>query len=112
MRTLLALSLLAPLAAQAKASGTIQSRLDRASSGDVIDVPAGTYRECLVVSKSGITLRGAGRDQTRVECDGRVLKVDHANELTVRGIAFVKIGQENENAAVLLDGGSGSLSGC
>ena len=37
---------------------TIQAAVDRAHFGDIIEVPAGVYRESVVVTKSGITIRG------------------------------------------------------
>jgi parallel beta-helix repeat protein len=42
------------------AGQTIQSVIDAARSGDKIIVPAGTYKEQLVIKKSGITLIGTG----------------------------------------------------
>ena len=43
---------------------TIQQAIDAASSGDTIDVAAGTYNETLTLNKSGIILQGA--DQASV----------------------------------------------
>jgi hypothetical protein len=48
----------------------IQSALDACPAGQVVLVPAGTYRVTVgLAMKSGVTLRGAGPGQTRIEGD-------------------------------------------
>lgn len=56
----------------ADAQPAIQKAIDQASKGDVIFLPAGTYKfqSGLTIRKSGITLRGAGA-QTLVQCVGK-----------------------------------------
>jgi hypothetical protein len=49
---------------------SIQSAVDAAHGGDVIEIGRGTYFENVKISKA-LTLNGAGRDKTRI--DGRLL---------------------------------------
>ena len=54
--------LVSGVAIQAKVivvSTTIQAAVNAASSGDIVSVPAGTYRESVLVTKSGITIEGS-----------------------------------------------------
>ncbi len=46
-------------AIQITVTSTIQAAVDQANPGDTIVVPAGTYRENVIVNKSGITIRGS-----------------------------------------------------
>ena len=49
---------------------SIQEAIDNATSGDTIEVAAGTYREYVHVNKDGLTIEGAGIDQTVIDLDG------------------------------------------
>ncbi|WP_432574247.1 right-handed parallel beta-helix repeat-containing protein [Kineococcus sp. SYSU DK005] len=69
--TLLAVTL--PAGVAAAGSGTtwrvhpgqsIQAAVDRARSGDTIQLAAGTYRESVCVVGKGLTVKGAGRERT------------------------------------------------
>ncbi len=48
---------------------TIQEAIDNATSGDIITIATGTYTETLSITKSGITLQGAGVGQTILQGD-------------------------------------------
>ena len=45
---------------------SIQATVDQASSGDTIRIEAGTYQEAVCVDHKGLTIEGAGRDQTKI----------------------------------------------
>lgn len=47
---------------------TIQSAVDDASPGDIIEISPGTYRESVIVTTNGIVIRG--RDRNQVILDG------------------------------------------
>ncbi len=74
---------LAALATAASAD-TLQQRIDAARPGDVIEVPAGVYRETLVV-KTGIWLVGAGPDQTVLDAGGAATAVKLWNKAVLSG---------------------------
>jgi hypothetical protein len=45
---------------------SIQAAVDRAQSGDTIQIEAGTYSEGVCIDGKGLTIVGAGRDDTRI----------------------------------------------
>jgi len=88
-------------------TGTIQSCIDAASSGDTISVAAGVYSENLTL-ESGITLDGAGREEVYVygTVDG-----SGVSSVSVSGISFidpdyVTLGVPYLNDGITLDGAS------
>ena len=66
---------------------TIQQAIDAASEGDTINVAAGTYNETLFISKSGVTLQGAGRATTFLDGGGQnVITMDGARRVVIIGV--------------------------
>ena len=65
-------------------AATIQEAVDRAKSGDVVLIEAGTYHESVVVDTPRITIRGV--DRNRVVLDGRY-DLPNGFEVTSDGVA-------------------------
>jgi nitrous oxidase accessory protein len=74
---------------------TITAAVGRARQGDVVLVPAGTYREpTIVVRTAGVTL--AGRDWPVLDGAGeRAVLILEANDVTVRGLVVTGTGISN-----------------
>jgi len=45
---------------------SIQTAVDQAHSGDTIKIEAGTYQEAVCIDHKGLTIEGAGRDETKI----------------------------------------------
>lgn len=60
----------------------LQSVLDSASPGDVIELSAGDFRAKTIIFTPGITLRGAGAGKTRILWD------DYAKKLDEKGVEY------------------------
>jgi parallel beta-helix repeat protein len=63
---------------------SIQEVVDRASNGDTIKLDAGTWTEAVCVNGKGLTIVGAGRDQTKIVWDwglGKPLPAEPAGGL-------------------------------
>ncbi len=54
----------------------LQKALDRAAPGDVIELAAGEFRQKVMVTVPGVTIRGAGADRTRILWDDYAKKLD------------------------------------
>ncbi|GAB3690745.1 hypothetical protein GCM10027592_08220 [Spirosoma flavus] len=67
---------------------SIQSAVNAANNGDVIAVPAGTYPQQVLITKS-LTINGAGSDNTIVQAPGSLVAgqadTDQRNIIEVRG---------------------------
>lgn len=98
----IALSLLAacqpaappPSSADAAFQKQLLERLIDAKPGDVIDIPAGTYRfdRSLSLRVSGVTIRGAGMDKTILSFKGQVSGAEgllvNASDFTLENLAI------------------------
>ena len=62
-----------PPAAEASFTDTFRTALETAKPGDVIEVPAGThtFKRSLVMNTDGVTIRGAGMDQSILSLKGQ-----------------------------------------
>mgnify|MGYP006283367281 CR=1 FL=1 len=98
--------------------GTIQEAVDAAQYGDEIEIAAGTYDDvthyanvpddstlCVVVMKSGITLRGAGADQTFIDADstGRGIFALACQDIVIEDLAVTRGFAEVYGAGILAD---------
>ena len=66
--------------------GSIQAAINAANPGDTIEVPAGTYRENLVITKP-VALIGAGAGKTVIESvveDHPVITIESGRPIEVR----------------------------
>ena len=71
---------------------SIQAAIDSAGTYDTIKLAPGTYQESVTITKDGITLKGAGSDETVIEpasstpvCGG--ICVSNAADVTIKGLA-------------------------
>jgi parallel beta-helix repeat protein len=83
------------MACPGAAFSSITAALAAASSGDTIQVCAGTYDEDVNVNKSGVSLIGAGANSTTIRGviggDGATVRVSASN-VTVAGFTLTRIG--------------------
>jgi hypothetical protein len=69
---------------------SIQKVVDKAKSGDTIELKWGTYYDAVCVVKKGLTIRGAGEGKTVVKPPKKFRKTDcWKNEREVSGFAFL-----------------------
>lgn len=76
----------AAVAQGAQAPGRIQAAIDAAQPGDTVTIPAGVYRETVVVNKT-LTLQGEGEPVIDGEGRGDVVVVE-ADGVTIRGFVI------------------------
>jgi len=78
-------------------AGTIQEAIDAAEEGDIIEIPAGTYQESIVL-KDGITLVGEGAETTIIDGAGSECIVKAGKNAVLAGFTIRngKIGISNE----------------
>ncbi|MCK4414151.1 MAG: right-handed parallel beta-helix repeat-containing protein [Candidatus Eisenbacteria sp.] len=95
---------------------TIQAAVDDAQAGDIVEVGAGVYSDvtheagggdttkCVVVMKSGITVRGAGLDETIIDADlrGRGIHFYQVSDAEVAHLTVRNSDGENYGVGVLL----------
>lgn len=93
-------------------SGSIQSAIDRSKSGDIVKINPGTYRETVKL-KSGLRLRGAGREQVKIEYpDGNPIRAKNVKNVEIQGVSIVSGGRK-PFAAVILERVDGiTFKGC
>jgi uncharacterized protein (TIGR03382 family) len=71
---------------------TIQSAIAASSSGDRIEVAAGTYSECLDLGGLSLTIIGAGSVSSAISCGGSsaaAITVTSGEELTLQGFTIL-----------------------
>lgn len=73
----------------------LQRQLIEAKPGDVVEIPAGTWKliRPLSLAKSGVTLRGAGPDQTILSFKGQIqggegISIGAASNVTIEDLAI------------------------
>ncbi len=88
-------------------SGSIQSCIDAASSGDTVTIGAGVYSENLTL-KTGVTLDGAGRSEVYVygTVDGTGVSGLDISGITFVDPDYVTLGVPYGNYGIVLDGAS------
>jgi len=79
---------------------TIQSAIDTATTGDIIQVSAGTYRENIRL-KEGIILRGAGADTTTIDGGGKGNVVEGAKGAVIEGFTITNSGKKGKTGDVM-----------
>ena len=67
---------------------TIKAAIAAAEPGDVIHIPAGTYRERVILRSGGITLVGAGADKTIIDGAGLPSVVRGAKDAALVGMTI------------------------
>ena len=74
---------------------TIQAAIDKASSGDIVNVAAGTYAENVTIEQKSVTLASiSGPDSTVLDGGGQgsVVKVGEGAEATIQGFTITNAG--------------------
>ena len=98
---------------------SIQEAIDNASSGDTIEVRAGTYNESVTVNKS-LTLRGAGADSTTIVGAGESAQGEsqpfaaiHVNDENgpVRNVTIEGFSVRNPDGTFGIFAGTGTTNG-
>jgi hypothetical protein len=87
---------------------TIQSAINAANYGDIVDVSPGNYFENLIVSKSGIGLRGAGQQQSIVDGSRNkapALHINNSVDVTVTGFTLTR----GRNGGIYIDNASPTI---
>lgn len=99
---------------------TIQAAVDAANSGDIIQVAAGVYSDpthqpgggdealCCVIMKSGVTLTGAGMDETIIDAGGiaRGIHLTAATGVTICHLTVRNSTGDDYGCGILMKGGS------
>jgi len=88
---------------------TIQSAIDAAAEGDVIQVNAGVYHEALLITKNQIDIVGAGSEQTTIEYTDTVVSYLFSARSSLEGFTVSYIGTE-DRPAIMVDASSPQLS--
>ncbi|GBD37618.1 hypothetical protein HRbin36_02754 [bacterium HR36] len=93
---------------------SLPEAVQKARPGDIIEIAAGEYtlRQPLVIDKS-LTLRGAGRDQTRLLCwrPDFVIKFTGDGQWTLQGLTVEHAGIQWANV-VVVEGGFITITDC
>ncbi|GBD35124.1 Serine/threonine-protein kinase PknH [bacterium HR36] len=93
---------------------SLPEAVQKARPGDIIEIAAGDYtlRQSLVIDKS-LTLRGAGRDQTRLLCweQGFVIKFTGNGQWTLQGLTVEHVGNQWADV-VVVEGGIVTITDC
>ena len=93
---------------------TLEEAVEKAKAGDTIELPAGDYRlpKPLVVKKS-LTLRGAGADKSKVQCEaeGWVLRLEGKGRWKLEGLTLEHVGKSWADV-VVVEGGELEMVDC
>ncbi|MBA9026563.1 right-handed parallel beta-helix repeat-containing protein [Peribacillus huizhouensis] len=104
---LLVLSFFLP--AVSEAEGTIQSKINEAQKGAVIEIEEGEYEETLVITKP-ITLKGKGEILLR-SCLSEPVVTISGESVTLKNIKVEHCGDEKEATAIYVTGSNHKLEG-
>ncbi len=90
---------------------TIQAAVDAAAAGDTIRVAAGEYSEMVVDLQPGVTVEGAGRDQTVLHGQFHYVGYGSAQAVVIRALTVDGTGvSPTLSAAVLFEDGQGIIT--
>ena len=90
---------------------TIQAAIDLAQPGDIIDIPAGTYRESLVIKKT-LILHGQGSQQTIIKPPSSQRAISATLTLRLENLAVVGGASPAGAGGGLLTDGNLQIIGC
>lgn len=101
---------------------TLSAAIDAASSGDTLDIEAGTYAECVSLGGKDLTLSGAGSGATVLDGAGCAvgLSAESGERLSLRALALtaplgtavvIRGGEADLDDVLIFDSGATTLSG-
>jgi len=88
---------------------TIQSAIDDAKAGDVIEVAAGVYQESLIITQSQIQIVGSGPEQTTIESNRIVVTFSDISSGRFSGFT-IKANGNAMRPAIMLSNATALLS--
>jgi hypothetical protein len=75
--------------------------IGQAKPGDTVEIAAGEYFDCAVISANGLTIIGLGDGATLTDktCQGKAILVVAANDITLRNLTLARARVPDENGA-------------